>query len=368
MTLQGKSMMIWKVSRCEGGNPQAIASAAQAAGLSCVLLKIADGPKPYNIDGTPARDQLPALVEALRAKGLQVWGWHYVYGYNPQAEAQVAIQRMRELALDGYVINAEAEYKQTGKKQAAKTFMDLVRPALANTPIALTSYRWPSYHPQLPWREFLEKCDLNMPQVYWQSAHNPDSQLRRTLREFQALVPYRPIIPIGPMYKYGSWEPTPADISEFMETAEALNLAGVCFFEWYYARTILSPLWNTLSAYTWSPSLQPIDFPAQLIQAYNQQDYTRLYHLYHPDAVHINPDQTVQGHEGILRWYHSFFVDQFPSGKFTLTGASGNNTNRTFTWSAQGAKGSIMDGNDTLGILQNRISYHYSYYSIRKPK
>lgn len=55
---------------------------------------------------------------------------------------------------------------------------------LPNTPIA--SVRYPRYH-RLPWRAFLERCDYAMPQVYWEQAHNPGDQLRRSLAEYQDL-------------------------------------------------------------------------------------------------------------------------------------------------------------------------------------
>ncbi len=110
---------------------------------------------------------------------------------------------MRELDLDGYVIDAESQYKDPAKKAAAIHYMKRLRTALGSTPIALTSYRFPSFHPQLPWREFLDRCDFNIPQVYWEFNHNPAIQLTRSVREFQEMTPFRPIIPAGPAYRRG---------------------------------------------------------------------------------------------------------------------------------------------------------------------
>ncbi len=112
------------------------------------------------------------IVQALHAINLQVFGWHYVYGENPSGEARIAIQRVKELGLDGYVIDAEVEYMQPGKDAAARQFMAALRDALPSLPIALCSFRFPSYQPNFPWQAFLEKCDLNMPMVYWVQAHN----------------------------------------------------------------------------------------------------------------------------------------------------------------------------------------------------
>ena len=328
MALQGKGMMIWKISRCENGDPNAIANVAKSAGLTHVLIKIADGPYAYNTEQDTNKDLVPPVVEALESFGIEAWGWHYVYGYNPSGEAQIAIKRVKQLGLKGYVIDAESEYKEPGKDAAATEFMKALRNGIPNKPVALCSYRWPSYHPQLPWKEFLEKCDYNMPQVYWQAAHNPEDQLRKSVREFQALSPYRPIIPTGPVYKYGGWEPTPADIQEFLNTARALDLPAANFFEWYYGRTILQPLWNTIAAYSWPPYPTPIDLPELYISAMNSHNADVVANLYAENAVHISATQTIQGIEAIKTWYNAFLNQTLPNATFELTGASGTGSSR----------------------------------------
>lgn len=366
MALQGKGFMIWQIARCEGGNPQAIATAAKAAGLTHVLIKIADSTYAYNIDKTSQKDLVPPVVDALRAKGLKVWGWHYVYGYNPVGEAAIAVQRVKQFALDGYVIDAEAEYKLPGRDAAARSFMNELRKGLPNTPVALCSYRFPTYHPQLPWKDFLNKCDYNMPQVYWQSAHNPAEQLNRCVREFQALSPFRPIMPTGPVYKVGDWMPTPSETVEFLNTARSLNLSSANFFEWYYARTIMKPVWDSIAAYPWSPSSTPIDFPDQYINALNAHDASRIANLYSQYAIHITSAQSVQGKDAIQSWYTSFLTKTLPGAVFKLTGSSGTGASRHFTWTASSTTGKVTNGNDTIGLLDNKIAYHYSYFTVSK--
>ncbi|MEJ5203376.1 MAG: nuclear transport factor 2 family protein [Anaerolineales bacterium] len=365
MGLQGKGFMIWQIARCEGGNAQAIANAAQAAGLTHVSIKIADGTVAYNIDKTTGKDLVPPVVQALRAKNIQVWGWHYVYGYNPAGEAQIAIKRVKELGMEGYIIDAEAEYKQPGRDVAARRFMADLRAGLPSTPIALCSYRFPTYHPQLPWKEFLEKCDLNMPQVYWQAAHNAGAQLRRCVSEFQAITPVRPIIPIGPVYKAGDWTATPADIIEFLDTARALNLAAASFFEWYYGRTILQSLWNTIASYAWSPTQPPAqDMPQKYIAALNTRNATNVAALYDSNGVHITAAQTVQGTDAIRNWYTTFLTQTLPNATFTLTGVSGSGNSRHFTWQANSSVGKVLNGNDTIGLINGKIGYHYKFFTV----
>ena len=111
MSLTGKGFMIWKVRDCEGGNPDLISSEAHAAGFTHVLIKSADGTRPYNIDD--GVDKVPTVVQALKSRGIQTWGWHYVYGDNPVGEAQIAINRIQQLGLDGYAIVPKDKYERS---------------------------------------------------------------------------------------------------------------------------------------------------------------------------------------------------------------------------------------------------------------
>ena len=159
----------------------------------------------YNGTWGDSRDYTTPVVNALRAHGIKVWGWHYLYGDNPTSEANVAITRIRQYNLDGYVLDVEKEYKASGKRAAARRFMSQLRTACPNLTIALSSYRYPSLHPQVPWAEFLEKCDLNMPQVYWMKATDPARQLSESLAQYRELekklqLPPKPYYPIGAAY------------------------------------------------------------------------------------------------------------------------------------------------------------------------
>ncbi len=365
MAIQGKGIYIWQIKECEGGDPQAIASLAADARFSHALIKIADGTFTYNFDYDTNQDLVPPLADALRARGIDVWGWHYVYGDAPLGEARKAVQRMRELDLDGYVIDAEAQYKEEGKKAAARRFMSDLRSGLPNTEIGLTSYRFPSIHPQLPWREFLEKCDFNMPQVYWEFSHNPESQLTRTMREFQNLTPFRPLMPVGPAYKRGPWKPTPADLETYLNTAQSLNLQAVSFWEWSKVRAPeLSDLWQTLRDYPWGGGAGPGDVVEHYFAALNARDPDHLTNLYTPTAAHIMPTHTKSGHDQIRAWYQTLFGTILPNATFTLSGFTGAGNSRQFTWTASSPQGQVQDGNDVFGLLDGKVVYHYSFFTV----
>ena len=363
MPLQGKGFFIWRISDCERGDINAIADLAEQAGFTHLLIKIADRTYSYNVTNTGV-DLVPPLARLLHDRGLQAWGWHYLYGDDPVGEANTAIQRVRQTGVDGYVIDAEREYKAPGKATAAANFMNRLRQGLPNLPIALCSYRFPSYHPQLPWAAFLEKCNYNMPQVYWQSNHNPADQLTRSLNEFQNLTPFRPLIPVGSAYKVGSWAATPADVVSFMQTAQALNLEAVNFWEWAHCRTYLPEVWTAIRDYPWSSAPPTQDIAQQLIAALNGHNPERVASLYAPAAVHVSAARTVQGSEAIRLWYQTLFNQVIPNATFNLTNYTSVGTSRHLNWTASSANARVNNGSDTLAIVNGKIAYHFTSFTV----
>jgi hypothetical protein len=247
--LQGSGFFIWQVASCEGGDAGKIARAAGEAGLRWVAVKIADGATLSNRNPLDrGQSLLPGLVGALRTAGIQVWGWQYLYGANWAGEAASAQAQIDALGLDGYILDAEAEYKLPGRAAAAEKFMHRMRAAFPRLPIGLCSYRFPSLHPEFPWDAFLAGADYILPQVYWEDAHDPAAELARSAAEFEARTPRTPLIPVGPTYKRGQWAPTAADILEFQRAAERLNLVGAGYFSWDECRRDLPHLWGAIQA------------------------------------------------------------------------------------------------------------------------
>ncbi len=368
--LTGKGMFIWKIYLCEGGDAEAIANVAAAAGLSHVVVKIADGDGIYNYDWEHHRDLVPPLVNALNAKGIITWGWHYVYGRDPVAEAQVAAQRTRNLGLKGYVIDAEVEFQASGMDEVATTFMNTLRQQMpSDVLIGLSSFRFPSYHPSFPWHEFLDQCDFNMPQVYWITAHNPGAQLTRSVREFRAMYPNQPLLAVGSAYRYGTWVPSPGEITEFLQTAVDLGVYAANFWEWHHTRDGLDPsIWQAIADFSWpgTPTPPPTDIVNQYFTALNSHDPQQVAALYNEDAVHVTPYRTVTGLSAIRAWYVTFFDSIMPHGRFRLTGRSGTGNSRHFTWEAVSPAGIVRNGNDVFGLLDGKISYHYSSFTVER--
>lgn len=268
LRLRGKGMWIWRIdqllkripSQPGPADPNArLADMAARGGLTHVLIKIADGATPSNL-GPGGTDRVRPLVEALRAAGIGVWGWQFVYGLRPHADpakvvdippelqAEVAIRRIEQFGLDGFVVNAEGDFK--GQPGRAGRYMERLRADLPELPIGLSSYRFPSLHPSFPWAEFLAHCDLDMPQVYWFNTPPADS-LRRTLDEHAGLPHARPVFPTGAAYLMeGGISATPEAIDAFLTAArERFGLAGANFFQWNAA--LDAGRWDAIAAFDW---------------------------------------------------------------------------------------------------------------------
>jgi hypothetical protein len=259
MSLTGKGYFLWQIKAAQDGDPAKIADLAQNAGLSHVLIKVADGIFNYNI--TKSVDMVPPLVAALRAKGIQPWGWQYIYGAKPVDEARRAAERYQQLGLSGFVVNAEMQFKAKGMADAAHKYMQELRRLLPAVQIGLSTYRYPTVHYQFPFAAFLSYCDFAMPQVYWVESHNPAQQLKKSHDEFRAIFPSKPIIATGAAYAQGSWAPTAAQITEFLNAARTMKIPAANFWEWQTAYE-QSSLWNAVRDYSWAgTNPPPVDPP-----------------------------------------------------------------------------------------------------------
>ncbi|NQS91564.1 MAG: nuclear transport factor 2 family protein [Chloroflexi bacterium] len=359
-------MFIWRIQTCHNGSVSEITNKAVNSNYSHVLIKIANGIYSYNYDWEKQIDLVPPLVAALKSAGIQTWGWHYLFGDQPVGEAQKAISRIKQLGVDGYVLNAEGYYR--GKYSAATTFMNQLTASITNIPIALSSYRYPSYHPTFPWDEFLKKCDLNMPQVYWMFANNPGAQLKQSITEFQNLKYTPPIFPTGAAFTEHGWTPKIAEIKEFMQKAKDLKLAGINFWEWGNLHNYLpAEYYRTIRDYQWdSGPAPPKDIAELLIDALNAHSTDQIQALYRDDAVHITSERTVQGKDAIKTWFSSLFNDILPGSSFSLAGFSGTGNTRQISWTASSSAGAVQDGSDTIGLIDGKIAYHFSEFTVSK--
>lgn len=229
----GNGMWIWYLSRSHGGDPDRIAAKAKQHGVDTIFVKSADAGRVWS--------QFTAeTVAALKATGLRVCGWQFVYGSEPIAEARAGAWA-KEAGADCFVIDAEGHYE--GRYAQAQRYVRKLRELVGpDYPVGLTSFPYVDYHPSLPYSVFLGPgaATFNLPQVYWKTIGDPvDRSLAHT---YQWNIPYKtPIYPLGQAYD----GPRAADIRRFRQLSAAYGARGVSWWVWQFAS---NSDWNAIGA------------------------------------------------------------------------------------------------------------------------
>jgi Putative peptidoglycan binding domain len=221
--LDGTGMWIWYVSKSSGGDPAAITAQAKRYGVVTVFIKSSDG-------GSWWSQFSPELLAALKAGGLRVCAWQYVYGDQPAAEAALGV-RAAQTGADCLVIDAESQYQ--GKYAQAQTYMTALRSKLGvSYPIGLAGFPYVDYHPAFPYSVFLgpNGAQYNLPQVYWKAIGTTVD--RAVAHTYLWNAPYgRPIFPLGQLY--GGVQAS--DVKRFRQVASAYGARGVSWWDWQEA-------------------------------------------------------------------------------------------------------------------------------------
>ena len=400
MGLQGKGFFIQNLLECEGGDADAILRVSRQAGLSHVLIKVAAGPSACHV-APDGKDTAAPVVTTLREGGIAVWGWQDIFGDIPEAEAAMAVRRVRELSLDGLVVVAGREYKHPGRVRSARRFMADVRASI-DVPIALSSYRFPNYHPDFPWVSFLEHCDYHMPQVTWEAAHNPAWQLGESKRQCDALPHSRPYLATAPAYlTTDGWAPTQLDIQEFLASVREHGIEAVNFFRWESCRQDLPHIWKAVSEYPWEVPVQvragepagesepspveqtgleaeshpgvtispvpvpegqtpdrvpPDAFTKAYLAAIDSRSPMAIGAFYLNDAVQVRDEKMFRGQDAIQEAYLVYLMEQVPAGCLEVLRSVVEGDVRYITWRVGDKKGET-----TLLLHENRIAMEYTY-------
>lgn len=237
-----------------------LARRAKAVGFSWVAIKLANGVADYNTS------LAGAAFEAFGMAGVEPWGWHYIYGGNivtgasiAKSEAAVAIRNIQRYGPAGWIVDPESQYKRKGSSAWANTYMSAVRASFPDLPIGLCSYRYPSYHPEIPWRDFTHFADFHAPQVYWIQAHDPGAQLRKSARELTAIRDL-PVVPVGSAFREHGWQPTVAELDEFNKAAQDLGMPGLAWWCWDDCGLESHPEFITaIAAHDWAAPTGPVE-------------------------------------------------------------------------------------------------------------
>lgn len=221
---QSQGMWIWYVSQAEGGNVAKIAARAKRFGVKTVFVKSSDGSSWWK--------QFDEYVGPLKAAGLRVCSWQYIYGRYPVAEANLGARAVAAGA-DCHVINAEVEYKT--RYTAAQQYITQLRAQIGSSyPVGFTSFAYPDFHPTVPYSVFLGPggAQWNLPQMYFKAF---GSKIPAVFNKTFSLnqIYQREIHPLGQTYQGVRYK----SVIEFRKYAKRYRAKGLSWWSWNNTRT-----------------------------------------------------------------------------------------------------------------------------------
>jgi hypothetical protein len=240
-------MWVWYLSHSDAGSVPAIIARAHAAGVLTLIVKSSDGADYWS-------QFSPGLVRELRAGGLHVCAWQYVYGTQPEGEARAGARAVAAGA-ECLIIDAEAEYE--GRYAAAASYLHELRRLVGGSyPVGLASFPYVDYHPAFPYSVFLGPggAQFDMPQMYWlEIGSGVGTVFHHTYTDNR--IYRRPIYPLG--QTYGS--PPAGDIGLFRGLAVRYGSPGISW--WDYAWTSAEGYWPALSGLFAPAGAPPLGYP-----------------------------------------------------------------------------------------------------------
>jgi hypothetical protein len=160
---------------------ETVISRLKTANIKWVVIKLGDSDAFWNREKSSIEGWLKAqkltlsdAIDVFHSNGMQVLGFHYVYGYDRwgiSTEAECAKQII-ESGVDGYVVDAEFEVEtlvNPTPTQAMETFFEEISksPSFSGMTIGYTTYGELTKHFRLPYAVFEKYCDVFIPQTYW---------------------------------------------------------------------------------------------------------------------------------------------------------------------------------------------------------
>nr|CAB4128507.1 hypothetical protein UFOVP114_37 [uncultured Caudovirales phage] len=231
----GRGFWIWHLSGCEGGQIAAIIAKAQKCGVTWLAIKAGD-------QGNPWSQFTPALVQALHAAGLKVYGWSYDVPGKVSVQTAV-VKRVADCGADGFIIDAEIEWERpSADKDAAAYISSLNGLSLpANFVLAHAPFDVISGHAAFPYTAFGSGVSFVSPQAYWpEHGMSEAASTARMLAQWQKYATQkpqaaRPLLPSGYSVQPdlpGGKMPTAADMLAFEAHCKAAGCAGVLYWRW----------------------------------------------------------------------------------------------------------------------------------------
>ena len=231
---EAKSIFSYQVPSVLKGDPKAFASLLVDGGFESVGFKVADGSYLYGASVTQD------LIAEVRARGISVWGWGFLYGQDWKGEARQGAARCNQLGLDGYAFDIEGAYEATPNAvQNAANILAVFRNETARSiPTAFCSWAYwnnprtgSEWHPITVLSAFMAVCDYGMPMQYWQGneAGKAVAYFLGSLEQWKKHTP-KPIIPTGRAYNGDGGEVNAESVVAYEAAVRAAGCKGISWW------------------------------------------------------------------------------------------------------------------------------------------
>jgi hypothetical protein len=221
----GTGMWIWQLPKSSGGSLDQIGARAAQFRIRTVYVKSSDGQYFW-------RQFTPAMIAAMKARGLRVCAWQYVYGDQPSTEAALGARAVK-MGADCLVIDAESEYE--GRYASADTYIRTLRAQIGKDyPLGLAPFPYVDYHPSFPYSVFLgvNGAQYDLPQMYWKAIGTSVDKVFAHTYNYNRVYNRR-IYPLGQTYD----NPRPSQITRFRQLAAGYRARGVNWWDWQETTT-----------------------------------------------------------------------------------------------------------------------------------
>ncbi|MEO6034562.1 MAG: immunoglobulin domain-containing protein [Verrucomicrobiota bacterium] len=250
-------------------------------GLQYVIIKAAQGDTPYPSTANP--QFTTAVVQAVHAAGLLVFGYIYSTGANVPGEVSMA-NFIFQKGADGLIYDAEVEWERNTSSSAVGTngpalatqLCSTVRSNWPNKFMGLSTWPYRAVHSTLPYREFAYYCDVIMPQAYWiELGDTPTACVTRINLEWNTWKTgltgkwtnaIKPFVVTGQGWSSASGTITPAQIGEFENALRTVSNpaspGGYKSVDYWRAELHPSSIWTAIrtnflrNPYTDAPLIQ----------------------------------------------------------------------------------------------------------------
>jgi len=239
----GKGCYIWRPQNIFNGDISKIVQMMVDAHVNHVCIKVSDGWYTY--------PNMSELASRLRAAGIIVGAWGYVYlKWIPTTEADAIVLGAKQLDA-AYLLHDIEDAAAFFQWTNGSKYMNRVKALLPRMPMAMNSYWKISGHPEIPWSSIRNQCDFDAPQIYSRGT-DPVQKYNASKLEYANKKPRLPFaLPAGDMYFEGGIKPRPGDITKFMQRAK-LDPEAKGVVMWAADQRETTPeLWAEFAAFHW---------------------------------------------------------------------------------------------------------------------